>query len=111
MKARWSWRNGKSGSAALLVVQRFDRVEARGADGGIEPEHDPDEHRHAEREDDRAGGHDRRPSREYADQLRQSDAKQDAGDAAGERDDRRLDQELTDDVFLARANRAADADL
>ena len=32
-------------------------------------------------------------------------------DPAGERDDRRLDQELTDDVALLRADGAADADL
>ena len=47
----------------------------------------------------------------YADQLRQADADEDADDAAGQRDDRRLDQELADDVALARADRAADADL
>ena len=36
----------------LLVVQRFDRVEAGGADGGIEAEDQADRHRDEEGEHD-----------------------------------------------------------
>lgn len=38
--------------AALFVVQRFDWIQAGGADGGIQPEHEADGDRHDEREDD-----------------------------------------------------------
>src|SRR3954469_18817888 len=95
----------------LFVMERFDRIEARVPDGGIEAENDTNRHRDAESKHDRRGGHDGRPTGEDPDQLRKSDAKQNSGDAAGQRNDRRLDQELPDAVTLPRADGAADADL
>ena len=57
--------------------------------------------RDAEREHDRRRGHDGRPAgeirRSAATGRRRADH---ADDAAGQRDDRRLDQELADDVAL-----------
>ena len=50
-------------ASALLVVQRLDRIEAGGAGGGIEAEHQPDRHGHEEREDDRGGRDNGGPSR------------------------------------------------
>src|SRR5258706_8184980 len=37
----------------LLVAQRFDRVEARGAERGVRAEEDPDQARHADAEEHR----------------------------------------------------------
>src|SRR3982750_4134247 len=84
-------------ASALLVMERLDRIETRGAHRRIETEHDPDRDRDAEGEDDRAGRDDRGPTRQHADQLRQADAEEDPGHATGQRNDRGLDQELADD--------------
>ena len=92
-------------------MERLHRIEACGTHRGVQPEDEADTHRHDERQHDRRGRHDRRPAGEVADRLRQADADDDAEDATGQRDDRRLDQELADDVALARADGAADADL
>src|SRR6476661_2565358 len=97
--------------AVLLVMEGLYGVQPGGPDGGVQAENDADGHRHAESQDDRAGRHDRRPAREDANELRQAHAQNDAGHTPGQRNDRRLDEELADDVFLAGTDRAADADL
>jgi hypothetical protein len=65
----------------------------------VEAEHEADRHRHDERQHDRAGRHDGRPAGEQPISC-DSPTPTDHADAAGERDDRRLDQELPDDVAL-----------
>ena len=105
-------RRGEEVARALLVVQRLDRIEAGGAGGGIEAEDEADADRDDEGQDDRAwwsrSSTSRRGSRSAATAPTPTRT---PTTPPVERDDRRLDQELADDVALPGADGAADADL
>src|SRR6059036_2269565 len=90
--SRMEWR------AMLLGAQRFDRVEARRPMRGVDAEHDA----HA---DSQAQGHGHRPRRHAGgqggrdlDQRGERAAGEQPGDAAEQRKDGRLRQELAPDV-------------
>ena len=66
-----------TGGPPLLVVQRLDRIEARGPHGGIEAEDEADRDRDENASTMEVGRHDRRPAGEIADRPRQRDADDD----------------------------------
>src|SRR5208337_833240 len=101
---------GQTGRTApwLLVAERFDRVHERGPPRWVEAKEDADGDRDAERQDDRAGGHEGfLIGNERNDDLRDGYAQRHPEDAADPRKHDRLDQELLGDVFTLGAKRPA----
>ena len=82
----WTW--------ASLVVKGRDRVEARRARGRIQTEDDAHRHRYHARHDHRRDRDDRGPAGQVGDELRERNADDRTGEAAGNGDERGLDEEL-----------------
>src|SRR3989304_3115920 len=95
----------------LLVPQGFDRVQARRADRGVEAEEDAHAHRErqAEQHDLRRQHH--RLLDHPAHRGGEADAEAEPDEAAEDRDDDALDQELRHDVEAGGAERLARAHL
>src|SRR5262245_40150631 len=96
---------------SLLVVERLNRVQACGFHGGIDTRNEPDRHRDRECKSQRPAADDGGPTGKAGDHAGHRGADDQAKGAAGGRDQRRLHDELADDVGPPRANRAPDADL
>src|SRR5262245_31246591 len=114
--ARIAWKamptpSRTSIATPLLLPQRHDRIELRGARGGIDAEEEADRGGHDEAERDRPGLDGGRKRRRRADEERDRDAGQDAEDPAEQRQDHRLAQELHREVGATGAQRLPDADL
>src|SRR5437870_8024109 len=103
--SRMEWR------AMLFGAQRFDRIEACRPVRGVDTEHDAHADAEAERYGDRppchAGGQGRRDLDEHG----QRAAGEETSDAAQQREDGRLREELASDVAPRRAERLEDPDL
>src|SRR5690606_8953556 len=95
----------------LFVAERFDRIEARGADGRDHAEEDADARREADADGERPPRQrDGEPGEQvYGKPDERSEA--DAEQAAGRREENRLEQELPQDLHAPGAERLADADL
>src|SRR5215472_13831911 len=96
---------------ASLVAQRLDRIEAGRPGGRVGAEEHADGRAHEHAEQDRPHAQRRGERTQGADEQRQRGADEDAHDAARERQRRRFDQELGEDVAPPRPQRLADADL
>src|SRR2546422_7690286 len=97
--------------STLFPYTTLFRSEPGGLVGGIEAEHDPGQRGGRERRHDRAERHmgrDRRRDREHE---RDQAAGDHAHDAADQRERRRLDEELPQDLAARRTERLAHADL
>src|SRR5437867_4163641 len=97
-----------------LVPECLDRVQARCAHRGVEPEDDADRNRDADRDDHGAGGDDAAQPARLRDELHDlgdRPPEQDAHDAAEAREGHRLDEELDHDVPPPCADGLADTDL
>src|SRR5712671_4279882 len=103
--SRMEWR------AMLLGAQRFDRVEARRPQRGVDAEHDADDHAHAQRQDHGPQRHARRQRGGDLDQRGEGSSGEQTGAAAQHREHDRLGQELAPDVASRGAERLADPDL
>src|SRR5436190_663126 len=88
---------------ALLLSQRFDRVEQRGATRRVHAGDDSDDESQERRGDERPGRYRRRKERELPGQcLCDRDAERDPDDGAEGAQGRRLDEELSQDVAASR---------
>src|SRR5215471_16541056 len=99
------------GLALSFVAQRLDRIEAGRTRGRVGAEKDTDAGAHDHAKQHRAQAQRRRQRAHRAHEQRERGADQDAHDAARERQRRRLDQELGEDVAPAGAQGLPDADL
>src|SRR5215471_11424997 len=106
-----SMRKPRFTGALSFVAQRLDRIEAGRTRGRVGAEEDADAGAHDHAEQHRAQAQRRRQRAHRAHEQRERGADQDAHDAARERQRRRLDQELGEDVAPAGAQGLADADL
>src|ERR1043166_6210174 len=98
-------------SAMLLVTERFDRIEARRAQGGVHAEHDAHDQPESQRQGDRPERDARRQRRGGAEERGGRRAGDQAGAASQQREGDRLRQELTSDVPAGGAERLPHADL
>src|SRR5713101_7331872 len=103
--SRMEWR------AMLLGAQRFDRVEARRPQRGVDAEHDADDHAHAQRQDHGPQRHARRQRGGDLDQRGEGSSGEQTGAAAQHREHDRLGQELAPDVASRGPERLTDPDL
>src|SRR6185295_6958177 len=94
----------------LLVVQRLDRIQAGGFHRGIDARDEANRHRHRKCQSQRTAADDGGPAGKARDQARHRRADEQPEGAAGRGNQRRLHDELPDDVGAAGANRPADAD-
>ena len=92
----------------LLVAQGFDRLEAGGAAGGPEAEEEADGGGEADGEERGAGRDGHLPAGGAAEDDRGAGAEGDAEGAPGQAERQRLDQELQQDVALARTEGLAE---
>src|SRR5450759_1835256 len=94
-----------------FVAEGDDRIETGRLAGRPDPEHDPDGK--AEKDGYKRGDRieDEAPAGERPDQGREGHPKHDSDEAAEERQDEGLDQELGEDVPTTRPDRLADPDL
>jgi hypothetical protein len=91
-------------------VQRLHRFEPGRLHRGIHAGHEPDDHGHEKREKERPSRDDRRPAGEAGNTARYGKSEGQAQGAAYDRDERRLEDELANDVDARGADGAAKAD-
>src|SRR6266480_4764893 len=103
--SRMEWR------VMLFGAQRFDRIEACRPVRGVDAEHDAHADAEAERHGDRPSCHAGGQGGRDLDERGQGAAGEETRDAAEQREDGRLREELASDVAPRRAERLEDPDL
>src|SRR5580765_17617 len=95
---------------SLLVPQGFNRIHVGGTEGGVEAEDDADHGGDGEGDDGGPEADDGDHTGGVTDDKWNGDAQEDAEDAAGAGEQDGFHEELSDDIFTARAEGAANAD-
>src|SRR5437764_7450522 len=95
---------------ALLETQGVDRIERRGAPGGVEPEADPDSRANNQPRDGPAKRENQIGLEPRREQVSAHDTEDDPENSASLRDENGLSQKLPENVAAPRTDRFADPD-